>query len=468
MNVNAPLDRKKDFKDRVVSGLKAAEVSPVSQQEIDDSKKAIFPILDTIFRALNDQNTSDNGEPKWNSVDDQVVEAAVTYFKDIFQAKNQSAEDPKFQRKYSWVARKEFEEKLNEVGVSTEVIGELDLTSRRREILKNPPQPQQINEVQKEALDGVDTGSEASQLTDEALSKKLSETFEPIINYLQENPDSIRKLQEIFKSISRDPNVPFSAEDLEPVKEKLTEALTTGDLNAVKEYLETINEGVKHQLSSYFQTVLIPSVFGGGLDKVSAYVDKSVQGDLKKALEHMIDNDLVKDRENAPEQEDVKILLKKRNYISNALVDIGKRAAKFKQEKPGFKVAEFFVRELEKLEGQVFNEDGDKVVIYKDDLKLIADHLEATKDIPQEKQKLDMSNFLKDYGKYAISFIPFILGPIASVMSVIPIIGKPIARLVPTINNIVQTSAPALLTLAATHSAKKEEKASENQVAQAA
>lgn len=455
MNVNAPL---KDFKDRVVRDLKTAEVS---QAEIDESKKAIFPILDTIFGAFNDQ--------QWNLVDDKVVNAAVTYFKDIIEAKNQLAEDKKFQIEYSLDARKEFEEKLKEVGVSTEVIGELDLTSRRREILKNPPQPEQISEAQKEALDGVNTGSEASQLSDEALSKKLSETFEPIINHLQENPDSISELQEIFKSISGDPNVPFRAEDLEPVKEKLTEALTTGDLKAVKEYLESINnEGVKHQLSSYFQTVLIPSVFGGGLDKVSAYVDKSVQGDLKKALEHMIDNDLVKDREEAPEQEDVEILLKKRNYISNALVDIGKRAAKFKQEKPGFKVAEFFVRELKKLEGQVFNEDGNEVVIYKDDLKLIADHLEATKDIPQEKQKLDMSNFLKDYGKYAISFVPFILGPIASVLSVIPIIGKPIARLVPTINNIVQTSAPALLTLAATHSAKKEEKASENKYAQAA
>lgn len=314
--------------------------------------------------------------------------------------------------------------------------------------------------LQQSAFDAIDSliqdSSTESAENFDIRDTKLKEAFEPIIIHLSEMPDDFQELLELFDNLEGDKSVSFNADDLDVVKKGLSEALVDGDISKVSEFLDSIeNDGVKFYLSQYMKTTAMPLIAAEHGAKVALQTDKSIQGQLRTGINIALGfKGIIPERSEAPNEEELSVIQEKRDYIADALIDLASAAQRHSAQIPNFKTEQFIAQGVADLKGRIHEKFGEGVSLYKDDLKLVADHLEATKDISQEEQKASLSSFLNDYGKFIAPIAVFMLGPVISGLSMIPILGKPLARLTAPLLNNVEKFAPVVVGLLAANAGK--------------
>jgi len=308
-----------------------------------------------------------------------------------------------------------------------------------------------------DAIDGLiqDSSTESTENFD-TRDTKLKEAFEPVIMHLSEKPDDFQELFKLFDKLEGDKAVRFNTDDLDAVKTGLSEALADGDISKVSQFLDSINNaGVKFYLSQYMKTTVMPLIAAEHGAKVALQTDKSIQGQLRTGINIALGFEgLIPERSEAPNKEELSVIQEKRDYIADALIGLASDAQRYSAQIPNFKTEQFIAQGIADLDGRIREKFGEDVSLYKDDLILVADHLEATKDISQEEQKASLSSFLNDYGKFIAPIAVFMLGPVISGLSMIPILGKPLARLTAPLLNNVEKFAPVAVGLLAANAGK--------------
>jgi hypothetical protein len=439
---------KNTVKSHLVDSLQKTNSAPDVMQ---NAQKAIFPKIDQIFRLLPD------GAPK-HAVKN-IGKAATLYLQNLVEGVSEA--DPKFQEDYISVSRTQFENSLKEAGVEETSINDLALQSVEFGMsklgivplsLRNNQAPLLSNAVGHE--DAGEVGEAQSDNSGEISSKKMSELMKPIVGSLFESMkkgegDFVTEIISLFESLSGEQGK-VDPEKLDIVQKELLEIM--GDYNSEKlsGFLDGLDPAMKYELKAYMKNVVAPMIYGGDGVKLAQEVPQEVQPHLRQTL-HLWKLNLP-DRETAPSKDEVSVIKQKREYLATEIIRISKEAKSLQGRNQNYNVQAHLNREIPKLQEKVREQYGADVAIYKDDIHFMAQHLENVKNVSQKKQGLDIQAFIKDYGHYAVGVIPFVLGPIASVLSHIPIIGRSIAGLVPMINNLAQTAAPAILTFVAAKS----------------
>lgn len=431
----------KNLRDVVFKGLQAAGID---SREIEASKKAIFPTLDKLFGQIPKNTTGGKKQI--------IAKAALTYFQNIFEAKSSQDEDSEFSQVYANTSKQQFEKSLKENGVDD--VSSLDLESGKKEILKKPPLPR-LGEEDAESLDSSEiqetteaqAGRSAEQKQPE-LSDKIADTLEPVMVALKEAPDDKKAdlMDQLLKTFGLFPNDKAGVVDLEKlenIKNQLGKIMKDFDANKLEAFLENLEPAERFELASYMKNVLAPMLAGGHGVIVAQNIDQKLYKPLSESLDSF-SKTLPSRPENISEDE-VRLVSEKRNLIAVSLAYLGREAKAKLAQNPDFDVDAYFNKMVPKLNEAIQEKFGASVVIYKDDIEAISTHLGNVKDVSQEKQKSDIGAFFDKYSKYALMAVPMILGPLANLISKVPIIGRPIASLAPMINNVSEKFGPVLI-----------------------
>jgi hypothetical protein len=427
---------------KIISGLKefAPSLSPTDAGNIS---KAFFPIIDGVARFNPDQQNI-------------VADVALDYAKGIHTARQNLNLDAK-----SNIAllRRIASEKLANADLSlpNKAFDGIDYaiqgdSSEEESVsaVKTKSAPA-VNHTQQQAQDGINTLSEAADAS-EALadnsaelsnkSKLLAEIFNPITEVmLKLNPaqqkNFLDQLSDIFKS-NKGEQGNFAPEALTDVKEKIAVLIKDYNPQALKEFVTNLDPAIKFELSSFFEQILKPGLEGGEtLLRAGAVINNKFKPALVKVLESRIRAN--PEFETPSSEADLERIQAKKDFAMDRVIKMSKDLeAKLKQS-PTYDVEAHFQRGLDSLKAELASK-GEK--LYASDLSLLSSHLKATKTVSQEKQQLDVANFLQKHSKIALMALPMILGPIASALSMIPIIGRPLAKLAPLVNNFATQFGP--------------------------
>lgn len=427
----------KDFKDQVYHGLIEAKVDP---NEIQGSKKEIFRSLDKLFTLM----PSDGNQKQTPS----VKSAAVNYFQSMFEAKLQIPADTdikaekEFKKQYAAVSTEQFKEALSQHGVDD--LSSLELQSLTEKILAKPPVPNT-------AVDDANTvdAGEMQDLTEQAAAKSsaLADTLKPVITKLESSlaEAKVEVFDEIFKIFDglKGEEGKFESKDLDIVKKELNELMSDYSPENLKAFLEKQDPAIQFELAKYMKDVISPIVSGLPVEELSKLASTGLQDSMVKGL-----NSLAQALPSRPEaftEADVLIVKQKREHLSQGLALIAKEGQRRKAANSTYNVDAYIKSELGKLQQMMTEQNGATYQIHKEDIQIIAKHLENTNGVSSKKQNTDIQAFMNQYGKYALMAVPMILGPLANVLARVPIIGRPLAGLAPIINSSADKFGPMLI-----------------------
>lgn len=311
--------------------------------------------------------------------------------------------------------------------------------------LRRPPEPH-AGLVDAVTIDNVELNNMAVHQADNSAelskSKLLAEIFDPITEVmLKLNPTQqknfLDQLSGIFKS-NKDEQGNVTPEALTDVKEKIADLIKNYNPQALKEFVTKLDPAIKFELSSFFEQILKPGLEGGEmLLRAGAEINNKFKPSLVKILESRISAN--PEFETPSSEADLQRIQAKKDFVMYKVIEMSKDLEIKLKQSPTYDVEAHFQRGFDSLAAQLRDKSQQ---LYASDLSLLSSHLKATKTVSQDKQKLDVANFLQKHSKIALMALPMILGPIASVLSMIPIIGKPLAGLAPVINSFATQFGP--------------------------
>jgi hypothetical protein len=451
----------------LVQQLTSAGIAAPEQKQIS---KAIFPFVDSLIRQGADSQAL---KP--------ILYSYAQYVKNIHDANQQTDGDFKFDSDYKKAARDDFERQLasnhikniNDLGLDAieEGLAKLGRVSHVQsgsidepvtsEIKLKPPAPA-INHQHVESTNGINSHGEALE-TAEALAGKspqhaktaldqtateIADSLEPIMQAVANTPDHEKSplLDQILKTFGlfkEDKAGDVNLAKLDDIKKGLGEVMRDFSPEKFENFLKNLEPAERKALGEYMKNVLAPILAGGHGPMVAQNISEKFYSPMSRSLKAF--EQTLKDRPVEPSPSEISLVSEKRNFISQALVLFAKDAeAKLKQN-PNYDVQAHFNRMVPKLNEAIQTQFSADVVIYKDDIQAISSHLDNVKHTPKTKQKSDVQAFLNQYGKYALMAVPLILGPIATLISKVPIVGRPLASLAPFLNNTVDKFGPMLI-----------------------
>ena len=408
---------------RLSQGLQKLS-SAISVTEADTIAKGFFPQLDSVIKS---------DSRKLNDIVDVTLNAA----KSLFDARSALGLDSK---SGILLLRETAKRALGGTEIKDEAFAGIDYAIKPR-----PPEPlaglvdANITDHGEHVAIAQAQGDDSAELSK---SKLLAEIFNPITEVmLKLNPaqqkNFLDQLSDIFKS-NKGEQGNVAPEALIDVKEKIAVLIKDYNPQALKEFVTNLDPAIKFELSSFFEQILKPGLEGGEmLLKAGAEINNKFKPALVKILESRIRAN--PGFETPSSEADLERIQVKKDFVMYKVIEMSKDLeAKLKQS-PTYDVEAYFQRGLDSLETQLGSK-GEK--LYASDLSLLSSHLKATKTVSQDKQQLDVATFLQKHSKMALMALPMILGPIASVLSMIPVIGKPLARLAPVVNNFATQFGP--------------------------
>lgn len=420
---------------RLSQGLQKLS-SAVSEESADSIANAFFPQLDSVIRS---------DSKKLNSVMNATLDAA----RSIFQVRTSLNEDLDSKSSIK-LLRDMVQKKVPEANLS-EVNFEGMNFAIESGLKEKPPAPSS-GELDAQTV----TNDEIAELTEDNAdnSADLANTLKPVVDKLHKavHKNETQIFDEIFKIFDelKGKEGNFDRKELKEVKAELNKVMLEYTPEKLKAFLESQKQEIQFELAQYVKTVAAPLAAGGQGIMVAQGVKKGMQA---KLLNHL--NNFQSTLANRPDSittEDVQIIMDKRQKIAQSIILITKEAEARLKNDPNYNVDAHLKNELKRINQVILDQFGPDVQIYKDDIEVITSHLENTKNISKEKQQSDIQAFVNQYGKYALMALPVVLGPLANMISRIPLVGRTVAGFVPLLNDIAKSSIAPMIMMGAVNS----------------
>jgi hypothetical protein len=270
----------------------------------------------------------------------------------------------------------------------------------------------------------------------------LNDCFTPVMDFFKQqleasNPEQIvAVLQAIETAKVQSPNNNCTeaneeillAKDLATAKEQIANALNRNQnpIDALSNALTQFSAPVLAELQKHSRTIVSPLFLGGHGMHVAQNVSQELQPSLIQALKLLKTN---------PTSSSAEETLERRNKLAEELVKISKDLEESLKANPSLNKQQFFKNRIEDL----------NLSLSADDIVLITSHLENTQNIPQQEQKSQTVAFLEKHKNHLVMAIPVVLGPLAAMLSKLPLVGHFISNVTPFFMDIAKHAIPTML-----------------------
>ncbi len=421
---------------KLFTGLQG--LSPaISIKEADNIASGFFPQLDAIARVGNDDFN-------------KVSEVALDYARGLFELKNGGDGATKSDIKS---LREQASNALIEADMSAPAKA-FDGIDYAIPVKAKPTEPS-AGEVDAATIDTGEiqyiTEAQADKSADLAKSKMIADSMNPLQELIEsvspkEQFDFLQEFSKILDANKGEAGE-VSEADLKAIKGQVGELVKNYSPEALEKFLKNLKNlspELNFEFSNYFNKMLKPALEGGkALVEAGAHINNKFKPDLVKVLVRNI-NLLGASIEKPDSETDLGRIQAKKEFIATKLVESSKELEVKLSQALNYNVKAHFQRTIDSISAEL---KGNGQKLYASDLSLLAKHLDDTKNISQDKQKTDLMAFLQKNSKMALMALPMILGPLASALSMIPIIGKPLARLAPGINQLATQFGPYMFTM---------------------